>query len=242
MSQYMAFFSLFGGYYFDKAGISAFEKSINHIRNSTKSLFWSKEEIEQTYFQKSMENFERLNSVFDNFAKDEIIENMSRTLNQRIEMFSEIIELEQKSISQTSKIMNDNLNIAKQAQNTQEEFFKEFKAMITEAKETSLRLEKSNLSLEHIANSLQSKEENLAQIADALKNINSENLEQLYEAIVKNFEVMKKDTDKIGWSFNSYLNEFDDKFSDRLKNTLLTIDSEVAKIVSSLTEVKNVSR
>ena len=227
---------------FDKAGISSFEKSINHIRNRTKSLFWSKEEIEQTYFQKSMENFERLNSVFDNFAKDEIIENMSKTLTQRIEMFSEIIELEQKSILQTSKIMNENFEIAKQAQSSQKEFFEEFKAMIYEAKETSLKLEKSSASLENIAISLQSKEENLAQIANALKNINSENIEQLYTAIIKNFEVMKKDTDKIGWSFNSYLNEFDDKFSDRLKNTLITIDSEVAKIVSSLAEVRNVSR
>jgi t-SNARE complex subunit (syntaxin) len=88
----------------------------------------------------------------------------------------------------------------------------------------------------------QEKQENLEHIASALQNINSENIDQLYEAITKNFEVMKKDTDQIGWSFNSYLNEFDEKFSDKLKNTLLTIDSEVAKIVSSLIEVNNVSR
>jgi len=227
---------------FDKAGISAFEKSVSYIKESTKSLFWSKEEIEQTYFQKSMENFERLNSVFDNFAKDELIENMNETLNQRIKMFDKIITLEQASISKTTKMMRENLEITNQAQDTQKEVFEGFKMMLGEAKETSLKLEKSNASLENIATSLKSKEESLEQIADALKNINSENLEQLYKAIVKNFEVMKKDTDKIGWSFNSYLNEFDDKFSDKLKNTLLTIDCEVAKIVSSLAEVHNVSR
>jgi hypothetical protein len=227
---------------FDKAGISAFEKSVNYIKERTKSLFWSKEEIEQTYFQKSMENFERLNSVFDNFAKDEIIENMNKTLNQRIEMFEKIITLEQESISKTSAIMRENLEITNQAQDTQKVLFAEFKLMLKEAQETSSRLEKSSTSLENIERSLKSKEENLEQIANALKNINAENIEQLYTAIVKNFEVMKKDTDQIGWSFNSYLNEFDDKFSDKLKNTLLTIDSEVAKIVSSLAEVHNVSR
>ncbi|MDA7847973.1 MotA/TolQ/ExbB proton channel family protein [Sulfurospirillum sp.] len=227
---------------FDKTGISAFEKSINYIKESTKSLFWSKEEIEQTYFQKSMENFERLNSVFDNFAKDEIIENMNKTLTQRIEMFDKIITLEQQSISQTSKIMNENLEITNQAQNTQKEIFEEFKTILDEMKKTSLNIEQNNVSLENISNSLQSKEENLANIANSLKNINSENIDQLYNAIVKNFEVMKKDTDQIGWSFNSYLNEFDDKFSDKLKNTLVIIDSEVAKIVSSLAEVHNVSR
>ena len=227
---------------FDKAGISAFEKSVNYIKERTKSLFWSKEEIEQTYFQKSMENFERLNSVFDNFAKDEIIENMNKTLTQRIEMFDKIINLEQESVTKTSNIMHENLEITKQAQDTQKVLFAEFKLMLAEAKETSLRLEKNSITLESIENSLKSKEENLEQIANALKNINSENIKQLYQAIIKNFEVMKKDTDQIGWSFNSYLNEFDDKFSDKLKNTLLTIDSEVAKIVSSLAEVHNVSR
>lgn len=227
---------------FDKAGISAFEKSIKYIKELTKSLFWNKEEIEQTYFQKSMENFERLNSVFDNFAKDDIIENMNKTLNQRIEMFSKIIEFEQDSISKTSQIMKENLEITDQAQDTQKVLFAEFKLMLKESKETSLRLEKSNLTLENIERSLQSKEASLEQIANALKSINSENIEQLYTAIVKNFEVMKKDTDQIGWSFNSYLNEFDDKFSNKLKNTLLTIDSEVAKIVSSLAEVHNVSK
>ncbi|WP_458700614.1 MotA/TolQ/ExbB proton channel family protein [Sulfurospirillum sp. 1307] len=222
---------------FDKAGISAFEKSVNHIKNTTKSLFWSKEEIEQTYFQKSMENFERLNSVFDNLAKDELVEKMNETLNQRIEMFDKIISLEQESISKTSKLMKENIQIANEAQKTQQEIFDEFKMMINEAKETSSKLEKSNLSLESIADSLKSKEENLAHIANALKNINAENIDKLNDAIIKNFEVMKKDTDQIGWAFNSYLNEFDEKFSDRLKNTLLTIDSEVAKIVNSLIEI-----
>jgi len=227
---------------FDKTGISAFEKSVNHIKNSTKSLFWSKEEIEQTYFLKSMENFERLNSVFDNFAKDEIIETMNQTLNQRIEMFDKIISLEQESLSKTSKIMSENIEIANQAQETQQKAFTEFKSMLDEAKETSLSLDKSNSSLENIANALQSKEQSLEQITTALKNIDSKNITQLHDAIIKNFEVMKKDTDQIGWSFNSYLNEFDEKFSEKLKNSLLTIDSEVAKIVSSLIEVQNVSR
>lgn len=227
---------------FDKSGISTFEKSIKHIKESTKSLFWSKEEIEQTYFLKSMENFERLNSVFDNFARDELIEKMNETINQRIEMFDKILTLEQESLSQTSKIMRENSEITNKAQETQQVIFAEFKLMIKEAKETSLRLEKSTVALGNIERSLQSKEENLDKISNALKNINSENLEQFYSAIVKNFEVMKKDTDQIGWSFNSYLNEFDDKFSNKLKNTLLTIDSEVAKIVSSLAEVHNVQK
>lgn len=224
---------------FDKTGISKFDRIINNIKKSTKTLFWSKEEIEQTYFQKSMENFERLNRVFDNFAKDELIENMNKTMSQRIEMFGNIITFEQEAITKATTQMNESIAIALEAQKSQGRIVSEFQQMILEAKESSLRLEQNSIYLSDIAKSLKSKEDNLAHIATALEGISSQNIELIYAAIVKNFEIMKKDTDKIGWSFNTYLNEFDDKFSDKLKETLVTIDSEVAKIVSSLAQVKN---
>ncbi len=63
---------------FDKTGLSSFEKVVNVTKENTKEQFWNKEEIEQTYFQKSMENFEKLNQVFHNFAQDELIESMNK--------------------------------------------------------------------------------------------------------------------------------------------------------------------
>jgi hypothetical protein len=224
---------------FDKAGISKFERIVSNLKKSTKSLFWSKEEIEQTYFQKSMENFERLNKVFDNFSKDEFIENMNKTMSQRIEMFSSIITFEQEAITKATKQMTESLEIATAAQHAQAQIISEFKQMVLQSKESSAKMEQNTAYLSDISKALASKEESLTHIAEALSGISTENMEKIYSAIVKNFEVMKKDTDKIGWSFNSYLNEFDDKFSDKLKSTLVIIDSEVAKIVASLSQVKD---
>ncbi len=223
---------------FDKAGLSSFEKSVNELKKRTKSLFWNKEEIEQTYFQKSMENFEKLNQVFNNFAHDELIETMNKTMTQRVEMFGEIIALEQKSIENATKQMNESIKLTNIAQSSNEQLALDFKQMLLHFKESSTRIEQSALSLGEISNSLKIKDDNLVKIADSLGNINSQNIEEIHQAITKNFATMKKDTDQIGWAFNSYLNEFDDKFADKLKDTLVTIDSEVAKIVSSLAEVK----
>jgi hypothetical protein len=224
--------------FFDKTGLSKFEKIVNNIKIQTKSLFWEKEEIEQTYFQKSMENFEKLNQVFNNFAQDELIENMNKTMTQRVKMFDEIITQEQNTIKNTTSLMNESLKLTGQSQEINNKIISDFKDMISAYKESSQQIEQSTKYLQEITQALKSKESSITQIATSLEGISSQNIEQIHQAIVKNFEIMKKDTDQIGWAFNSYLNEFDEKFSDRLKETLLTIDSEVAKIVNSLEQVK----
>ena len=223
---------------FDKTGLSSFEKVVNVTKENTKEQFWNKEEIEQTYFQKSMENFEKLNQVFHNFAQDELIESMNKTLVQRVEMFEQIITHEQKAVQSATVQMNDSIKTMNLAQNANEQIALDFKEMLLQFKDASSKIEQSALSLGKISNSLKIKDESLIQIADSLNSIKAENIEKIHKSIVKNFEVMKKDTDQIGWAFNSYLNEFDEKFGNKLKDTILTIDDEVTKIVSSLKQVK----
>jgi len=223
---------------FDKTGLSKFEKVINSIKENTKKQFWNKEEIEQTYFQKSMENFEKLNQVFHNFAQDELIESMNKTLVQRVEMFEQIITHEQKAVQIATVQMNESIQTMNLAQNANEQMVLDFKSMLLQFKDASTKIEQSALSLSKISNSLKVKDESLIQIADSLSSIKADNIEKIHHSIVKNFEVMKKDTDQIGWAFNSYLNEFDEKFGNKLKDTIVTIDDEVTKIVSSLEQVK----
>jgi len=223
---------------FDKTGLSKFEKTVNSIKENTKKQFWNKEEIEQTYFQKSMENFEKLNQVFHNFAQDELIESMNKTLVQRVEMFEQIITHEQKAVQSATVQMNESIQTMNLAQNANEQMSLDFKSMLLQFKDASTKIEQSALSLGEISNSLKVKDESLIQIADSLSSIKADNIEKIHHSIVKNFEVMKKDTDQIGWAFNSYLNEFDEKFGNKLKDTIVTIDDEVTKIVNSLEQVK----
>jgi len=224
--------------FFDKTGLSKFEKVVNNIKEQTKSLFWDKEEIEQTYFQKSMENFEKLNQVFNNFAQDELIDNMNKTMAQRVKMFDEIITLEQNAIKSTTMQMNESLKITNQSQDINNQIMSDFKEMMSTYKESSQKIEQNTKYLKEISQALKTKEASITKIATSLEGISAQNVEQIHQAIIKNFEIMKKNTDQIGWSFNSYLNEFDEKFLNRLQETLVNIDSEVAKIVSSLAKVK----
>ena len=224
--------------FFDKTGLSKFEKEIHNIKEQTKSLFWDKEEIEQTYFKKSMENFEKLNQVFNNFAQDELIENMNKTMTQRVKMFDDIIALEQNVVRSATTQMSESLKITNQSQEINNKIMSNFKEMMSAYKESSQKIEQSTKYLEEIAQALKAKEASIAKIAISLEGISAQNVGKIHEAIINNFELMKKNTDQIGWSFNTHLNEFDEKFTTRLQETLLNIDSEVAKIVSSLAQVK----
>jgi len=224
--------------FFDKTGLSKFEKIINNIKIQTKSLFWDKEEIEQTYFQKSMENFEKLNQVFNNFAQDELVENMNKTMTKRVEMFDEIIALEQNVVRSATTQMSESLKITSQSQEMNNNIISQFSDMMIAFNESSKKIEQSTQHLQDITQSLKTKEVNMEKIATSLEGISSQNVDQIHQAIIKNFEIMKKDTDQIGWTFNSYINEFDENFTHRLQETLKIIDSETAKIVNSLAQVK----
>ncbi len=223
---------------FDKNGLSKFEKIISKIKRETKNLFWTKEEIEQTYFKKSMENYEKLNQLFQNLGKDDLVESMNKTLEQRINMFEKIIEYEQKALQSVNSELNSSVELLSKTKSSTQEVISNLKEVVEEFKQASSIMKLSSNSLESISNSLKIKDENLADIANSLKSIDAKNMEQIYESIVKNFEIMKKDTEQIGYTFNAYLNEFDEKFYNRLKETLHVIDSEVAKIVQSLEKVR----
>jgi aspartyl-tRNA synthetase len=153
-------------------------------------------------------------------------------------MFDEIITIEQNAVKNTTLQMNESLKLTSQSQEANRQIVQNFKDMMNTYKESSQKIELNTQYLKEIAQALKIKENSMSQIASSLEGISAQNVDKIHQAIINNFEVMKKDTDQIGWSFNSHLNNFDEKFTNRLQDTLKIIDSEVAKIVSSLKSVK----
>lgn len=223
---------------FDKSGLSSFERQINQIKEQTRSLFWSKEEIEQTYFQKSMENFEQLNSVFKTFDGRAMVDSLNKSLQDRIELFEHIIHHEQEMIQKSMRQVEASLDIATSAQKTHEIVQKQSQAM----QDVLLDIQSSATHMSSIAESMRSSDAQTKKISQALEHLSEQNLQNITEGIEKNFEVMRKNTDQIGWSFSTHLAEFDEKFGEKLKETLLTIDSEVVKILETLESIKRLER
>lgn len=248
VSIYGIFLSLWW-IFFEKNGTSRFQKDILTIKESTKEFFWQKEEIEQTYFQKSMENFEKINTVFDTLSSQEFIENLNNTLIQRMEVFEKIVDYEQEASMKVTKLLQNGTielqNISKQ----QNELSETLKNVIFNFENFANNLERQNSSFNKAHNALSEEfsravmvaevlSENTIKLNNALSSISTQNVQNLYSGVLENIESMKKQIDLIGANFDQHINSFDEKFLDKLKNTLQLIDSETAQIVSQISKLK----
>ncbi len=235
--------------FFEKSGMSRFERDVRLIKAETRAFFWEKEEIEQTYFQKSMENFEKLNSVFDNISSQEFIENMNRTLEQRMMIFDAVIEREQQAVEHASRQIRQGADEMEGLALYREEMLSANKEVTENMKHFVGRLEENTKELTlanealgshrgNVAEITQQLDENVVKLSHTLAHLNVENIQNIYSGVIENMDSMKSKIDSIGNAFDANLDQFDEAFLAKLKKTLEMIDSETTQIVSQLSELK----
>ena len=230
VSIYGIFLSLWW-IFFEKSGLSRFEKNIHSIKENLKHYFWSKEEIEQIHFAKSMDNFERLNAVFSHMGSNSTLDNMQITLDNASAHFVSVIKEADKSMQKSEKLYESYDSISLSMQH-----------MVNRLEENNILMRQSLEKIAHKEVSLQETEErlsqNIAQLNSSLSNISPEKVRDLYGAVVQNLEIMKSESAKIGYSFNTHLEDFDDKYTKKLKASLELIDSESANIIKQLSQLR----
>lgn len=197
-----------------------------------------------------MENFDKLNSVFDTFVSGEFVENLNKTLAKRMDIFEQIIDKEQKATNNVSMILEDGAKRLEMIGTQQNELVSIFGKTIDKFELFSQSVDKQNLSLSDAHKSLSSEFSRAVEIAEmlstnseklneALANINVQNVQNLYSGVISNIESMKKEIDVVGSSFDSKIDKFDDKLLNKLQDALKMIDDETATIVSQITQLKS---
>ncbi len=248
VSIYGIFLSLWW-IFFEKTGTSRFQNDVHKIKESTKNFFWGKEEIEQTYFKKSMENFEKLNSVFDAISSEDFITSMNKTLAQRVSIFEKIIEHEQDATIKVSKILEQALHQQESVVQRQQRLGDTLKIIVEKFELFVMNLEEQNIHFNKSNNLLKAEFSQVTLIAEtlskstlklseSLSNVSADNIKNLYSGVIQNVDSLKKEMDKIGLSFELKMDSFDAKFLDKLQTTLKMIDSETAQIVTQLSKLK----
>ncbi len=235
--------------FFEKTGVSRFQKDAQTIQDETKDFFWQKEEVEQTYFQKSMENFEKLNAVFDTFTSQEFLSSLNETLSQRMGVFERIIEHEQAATKEVATILQNSTKQLEGIADFQHNLmgsltklmqrFDEFAKGLQTKDESFLRAHKTlGEDFERAVNIAEILSQNTVQLNEALSNINAENVRNLYSNVLHNLNHLKQELDTVGEHFDKRLNQFDTQFLEKLRNTLELIDSETAQVVSHIAKLK----
>lgn len=236
--------------FFEKTGLSKFQKDVRTITEETKDMFWQKEEIEQTYFRKSMENFEKLNAVFDTFTSQEFLNNLNDTIAQRMNVFEKIIAHEQDASMKVAEILQEStlqLQTISRHQNdlsfSLAELIKRFESFSQELKhndESFLQAHKVlGNDFEKAISVAEILSQNTVKLNEALENINAQNVQKLYSGVLANIESMKQEIDSIGKSFDKHISSYDALFLERLRNTLRLIDSETAQIIEQIAKLRD---
>jgi hypothetical protein len=77
--------------FFEKRGLSRFDRDVAVIQNATASLFWTKEEIEQAYLQENLQNFERIGKMFERLSSNDFFERLGKSIETKFKLFDEML-------------------------------------------------------------------------------------------------------------------------------------------------------
>lgn len=84
--------------FFEKRGLSKFDREIEALRKETASLFWTKEEIEQAYLRENLQHFEKIGQMFERLSSNDFFERLGRSIEEKFSLFDQMLTLEAQSV------------------------------------------------------------------------------------------------------------------------------------------------
>ncbi len=214
--------------FFEKIGMSRFEHDTFLIKEETKSFFWTRIDIESIHIKSNLDNFSKMSEVFEKLTSSDLMDNITVLIEKRVALLDDILK---KEVLLSAKI-DDNID-------NNEKLSIMLKDMTLNMSTTIRSFEQQKdsyvLSAQLLNNSIE-------KLNGHMDNLSSDNLKAIYSNIIKSIETMKSDMEKIEWKFKQGLDEYDAKFTDKLQNSLESIDQQTVKIIEDLTEFKELSK
>ena len=214
--------------FFEKIGMSRFDHDTFVIKENTKHFFWTKIDIESIHIKSNLNNFSKMSEVFEKLTSSDLMDNITVLIEKRVALLDDLLK---KEVLLTTKI-SDNIE-------HNEKLSTMLKDMTLNMSTTIKTFEQSKDSYTISAQLLNN---SIGKLNGHLDNLSSDNLKAIYSNIVKSIETMKSDMEKIEWKFKQGLDEYDTKFTDKLQNSLESIDQQTVKIIEDLTEFKELSK
>ncbi len=214
--------------FFEKIGMSRFEHDSFLIKENTKSFFWTKIDIESIHIKSNLDNFAKMSEVFEKLTSSNMMDNINLLIEKRVEILDEILKKELILSTKISENIDNNEKLSLMLKDM---------SLNMSTTITSFETQKDSYTLY-----AQLLNNNIGKLNEHLDLLSSENLKSIYTNIIKSIETMKSDMEKIEWKFQKGLDEFDDKFTDKLKTSLEAIDDQTVKIIEDLTQFKELSK
>lgn len=110
--------------FFEKLGLSKFDKDISVIENKTRAFFWTKEEIEQSYLQENLNHFKEIGNMLGTLSNDKFFVRLGESIERKFELFNKMIRLEEKSVQEASTHVKESMKLIHDSQKKQQDLGK----------------------------------------------------------------------------------------------------------------------
>ena len=110
--------------FFERFGISRFEKLIARQKNATISFFWTSEEIEQRYMQETLGSFEKIGVIFDYVSKQEFFKELDNVIERKFDNFTKLLKTEEDAVKVSSEHIKQTMGMLIKSQRDQKDMIK----------------------------------------------------------------------------------------------------------------------
>jgi len=105
--------------FFEKRGLSRFDREIATIQESTAGLFWTKEEIEHAYLQENLQHFERIEKMFERLSSNDFFDHLAQTIESKFGLFDEMLSLEAAAVKRGAEHIKEGMEALSRSQEKQ---------------------------------------------------------------------------------------------------------------------------
>ncbi len=244
--------------FFEKLGLSLYDKDINSIKENTKELFWTKEELEQAYLRENLNHFSEISSMLKSLSQEKFFIKLSQAIDEKFDLFDKMLKLESEVVNLSSKQVKEGLKDLRIAQDKQQNLGKVHTDILRTLQQFSKGLDEMQLnSVESYAHIKEGQKEINTSMIELRKSLreNVNNISSLYDTLPKD---LKNTQESILKTFNETLNESLTKFwhegliasqsrheslqslkMDELKEELKGIDEQSEELIKHVEELKS---
>lgn len=126
--------------YFEKKGISKYERLLIKYKNSTKNFFWNKDEITQGYLSEILNANVDISRSFAAMASTSFSDGLNRLINEKISAFENVMEAEKRSFALTQEGLEKANEMILSANLSRGEMDKSFAQILSALKSVSASL------------------------------------------------------------------------------------------------------
>lgn len=107
--------------FFERFGMSRFEKLIKRQKLATLGFFWTKEEIEQRYMQESINSFSKISSIFGYVSNQEFFVELDKVIDRKFENFTNMLKTEEQTVKISSEHIKQTMATLQKTQKEQKD-------------------------------------------------------------------------------------------------------------------------